>query len=240
MSKKNKYRKSKHPLTIMAHDIKAPLTAIIDILAVIEKGYVQDIEKSIELVSRARKKAIGIIQMIDDILDYTLLSDKDSVKKEKVNLAEIITDSINTLNVLALRKGVTISPLDELNTSYFVYGNRNFLLRAFNNIIMNAIKYNRKGGNISISIVPINQKKKIRITVVDTGIGIDEDDLKRVFNIFQRGKNAIKNIDGSIGLGMSLVKQIITGHDGSIDVQSKIDKGTKVTLELPLTGGENE
>lgn len=239
MSKNHVFKKDQHPLAIMAHDIKAPLTAIVDILAVIEKGYVQDIEKTKELVIRARKKAIVLIQMVDDILDYTLLSDKDSVKKECLDLTDIIAESINIFNTLATRRGVNISPLDKPGFPCLVYGNRTFLFRAFNNLIMNAIKYNREGGCITIRIVPLMQDK-IKIIIRDTGIGIDEDDLKRVFHIFQRGKKARKNIDGSIGLGMALVKQIITGHEGTIDIQSKINKGTTVTLILPLTGGKNE
>jgi two-component system phosphate regulon sensor histidine kinase PhoR len=178
--------------------------------------------------------------MVDDILDYTLLSNKDSVKKEHLDLAEIISESINTFKALAVRRGVVITPLDAPGCPCYVYGNRTFLFRAFNNLIMNAIKYNREGGDICISIVPLQQERKIKIIIKDTGIGIDEDDLKRVFQIFQRGKKARKNIDGSIGLGMSLVKQIINGHEGTIDIQSKINKGTTVTIVLPLTGGENE
>ncbi|MBN2535838.1 MAG: HAMP domain-containing histidine kinase [Spirochaetales bacterium] len=240
MRKNHVLVKDQHPLTIMAHDIKAPLTAIVDLLAVIEKGYVQDIEKSKELVARARKRAIGLVQMVDDILDYTLLSDKNSVKKEYLVLSEIITESINTFSPLASRRGVSISPLEKPGFPCMVYGNRTFLIRVFNNIIMNAIKYNREGGNIAVSIIPPGDEKKIKIIIKDTGIGIDEDDLKRVFQIFQRGKKARKNIDGSIGLGMSLVKQIISGHEGTIDIQSTLNKGTTVTLILPLKGGKNE
>jgi signal transduction histidine kinase len=240
MSANHVLKKNQHPLTIMAHDLKGPLTAIVDLLTVVEKGYVHDIEKSKELIARARKRAITLIQMVDDILDYTLLSDKDSVKKEHFNLAEVITESINTFHMLAARRGVYISPLDAPHCPCYIYGNRTFLMRVFNNIIMNAIKYNREGGNITISIIPIKEDKKVKIIIKDTGIGIDEDDLKRVFHIFQRGKKARKNIDGSIGLGMSLVKQIISGHEGTIDLQSEINKGTTVTLILPLTGGKNE
>jgi signal transduction histidine kinase len=240
MPKSHKLQKNQHPLTVMAHDIKAPLTAIVDLLAVVEKGYVEDAEKSRELVSRARKKAAGLIQMVNDILDYTLLSDKDSVKKEFLDCAEIVNESINTFKTIASRRGVHFCTLDEMHCPCYVYGNRTFLFRAFNNIIMNAIKYNREGGDICISIIPLKEDKKVKIIVKDTGIGIDKDDLLKVFQIFQRGKKARKNIDGSIGLGMSLVKQIIDGHEGSIDIQSEINQGTTVTVVLPLQGGVNE
>ena len=234
MNKRKAQQKEQHPLTIMAHDIKAPLTGIVDLLYVIEKGYVTDIEKSKELVHRARVKALGLVKMVDDILDYTLLCNKDNIKMKRVDLKEIISESINTMEVLAGQNGVSIYPLHAPAQPCIVYGNKTFLLRAFNNLIMNAIKYNRKGGDISISMVPFKQDKKVKIFVKDTGIGMDKDDLERVFNIFHRGKKARKNIDGSLGLGLSLVRQIINRHEGTIDVQSKVEYGTTVTLLLPL------
>ena len=124
MNKRKGLYKEQHPLTIMAHDIKAPLTAIVDLLYVIEKGYVTDIEKSKELVCRARTKAIELVKMVDDILDYTLLCKKDNVKMEKVNLTEIIVESINTMEVFASRNGVSISPVDAPETPCCVFGNR--------------------------------------------------------------------------------------------------------------------
>jgi signal transduction histidine kinase len=76
MKSREKIRKLKHPLAVMAHDIKAPLTAIINLLSTIDKGYVEDVAKAKELVGRAQKKAEALLRMIDDILDYTLLSGK--------------------------------------------------------------------------------------------------------------------------------------------------------------------
>jgi signal transduction histidine kinase len=237
MNKQNIIHGEQHPLTIMAHEIKAPLTSIVDLLNVIEKGYVTDIEKSKELVGRARIKAMELVKMVDDILDYTLLSSKDNVKRGKLDLKEIIAESINTLEVFAGQRGIKISLCKVPDEPCFVYGNRTFLLRSFNNLIMNGIKYNRAGGEISIGIILLNEDNQIRIEVKDTGIGMDEDDLERVFNIFHRGKKARKNIDGSLGLGLSLVRQIITGHDGTIEIQSKIEAGTTVTVCLPLYRG---
>ncbi|MBN2441229.1 MAG: HAMP domain-containing histidine kinase [Spirochaetales bacterium] len=240
MSKRQVIQNEYHPLTVMAHDIKSPLTAIVDLLYVIEKGYVTDIDKSKELVSRARTKALELVKMVDDILDYTLLAHKDNVKQSRLDLTEIVVSSMSTLSVLASQKGVTIAPLEAKKCPCYILGNRVFLLRAFHNLIMNAIKYNKEGGVIYISIIPLKEERQIKIIIKDTGIGIDEDDLKRVFDIFHRGKRARKNIDGSLGLGLSLVRQIINGHDGTIDIESKSDYGTTITLVLPLIGGENE
>jgi signal transduction histidine kinase len=206
---------------------------------VIEKGYVTDKEKSIDLVVRARTKALELVKMVDDILDYTFLSNKDNVKRSQLDIKAIIDESISVLSEFARQKGVTIYPFEGPTLSCTVIGNRAFLLRAFTNIIMNAIKYNKEGGSITVTMACLEQSNNIKIMVQDTGIGIDKEELDKVFTIFHRGKKARKNIDGSLGLGMSLVKQIITGHDGTIDIKSKVNSGTTVTIVLPVLGGEN-
>jgi signal transduction histidine kinase len=239
MEKRHELQYKHHPLTILAHDIKSPLVAIVDLLYVIEKGYVTDKEKSVELVSRARTKALELVKMVDDILDYTFLSNKDNVKRSHLNIKAIINKAISVLSEFARQKGVTIYPLEGPELPCLAIGNRTFLLRAFTNIIMNAIKYNKEGGSITVTMECLKSTNKIQIVIADTGIGIDEEDLEKVFTIFHRGKKARKNIDGSLGLGMSLVKQIIAGHDGTIDIKSKVNSGTTVTIVLPVIGGEN-
>jgi signal transduction histidine kinase len=133
----------RHPLAAMAHDIKAPLAAIIDLLSVIEKGYVNDPEKSKELVGHAHAKAEGLLRMIDDILDYTLLSHKAEINREVLNLGELLEESIGTVKRFAEERGLTLGLEPGDQDDYHVFGNRTFLIRAFNNILMNAIKYNK-------------------------------------------------------------------------------------------------
>jgi signal transduction histidine kinase len=230
----------KHPLASMAHDIKAPLISIIDLLALIEKGYVDDAGKSKELVGRAYAKAESLLKMVDDILDYTLLSHKAEINRERLDLRELLDESISTMKHFADERGLTINLTDPEKLDYSVFGNRTFLIRAFNNILMNGIKYNKPGGRIEVSIRSLLLRTKAGVSFEDTGIGIDHEDLKKVFNIFERGKYARRNIDGSIGLGLALVKQIVADHAGAIRLWSRPGLGTKVTIVLPLnnTGGE--
>ena len=85
-----------------------------------------------------------------------------------------------------------------------MYGNYTFLLRAFNNIIMNAIKYNKDQGKVEVRGQE-NEDHTFTVQVVDTGIGISDEDKKHAFDLFHRGREARKNIDGSIGLGLALM-----------------------------------
>lgn len=220
-------------LAIMAHDLKAPLSAVVSILDVINKGYITDMSKILELVERATQKTETLISMVDDILDYTLLSDKSMMKREKVNLFEVLHDTISTMNSYVNdRKLILTHP--GLEGELIVFGNYTFLLRAFNNVVMNAIKYNKKNGSIAIDYFENKTEKTITVSVIDTGIGIPEDDKGKVFKIFERGRHARKNINGSLGLGLSLVRQIIEDHDGDIELSSTIDVGTTIKITLPL------
>ncbi len=221
-------------LTVMAHDIKTPLTAIVSMLGVIKKGYVDDdAEKIKDLVTRSMKQAESLIAMLDDILDYALLADKSKLNREPVHLSDVFKDSISVMRTYVDQKQILFTYAPDLGKEKYIYGNRTFLLRAFNNILMNAVKYNKEQGSIAINCRE-NSHNNITITFADTGIGIPEEDLEKVFKIFERGRQARKNLDGSLGLGLSLVKQIIDFHFGEIAMNSIVDRGTTITVTLPL------
>jgi two-component system, OmpR family, phosphate regulon sensor histidine kinase PhoR len=221
-------------LASMAHDIKAPLSSIIDLLDVISKGYVEDIDKVKELVDRAVQKAETLVLMLDDILDYTLLEDKAMMKREIVNIFEVVNESISMMKTYARERNISIILRKDLIDEKNINGNYTFLLRVFNNLIMNAIKYNKMDGEITIDYSEDTKENTITIAVADTGIGIAEDEQEKVFRIFERGRNARRNINGSLGLGLSLVKQIIEDHDGEIKLTSTVGVGTIIYVTLPL------
>ncbi len=220
-------------LAILAHDLKAPLSAIIDLLGVIEKGYVSDINKTRDLVARASQKAETLIKMVDDILDCAVPSNNSKMKRETLRIFDIVKESIHTVKPFADSRNITLTYHPELWGERFVSGNYTFLLRVFNNILMNAIKYNKEIGQISIDCAEDIESKNISIRIRDTGVGIPEDEIDQVFDVFERGRYAGKNIDGSIGLGLSLVREIVKDHEGKVNLTSKVGEGTTVTITLP-------
>lgn len=224
---------------VMAHDLKAPLSAIVDLLTIIEKGYVDDPNKIRELISRARQKTETLITLVEDILDYTLLKNKTSIKREKLAIAPIIEESVSIIRPYALGRKISLDCCLQSCREKYVTGSYTFLLRAFNNVLMNAVKYNKDKGKVDIRCAE-NPDQTVSVEIRDTGIGISDDDLAHVFDIFSRGKEPRANSGGSLGLGLALVKQIVTDHDGSIDVSSTLGVGTTVTIKLPLyiSGGK--
>ncbi len=230
----------KKALAVLAHDIKSPLSSIIDLLTLIDKGYVTNPEESKQLVSRAIKKASILIKMVDDILDYSKLEDKSLMKREKLNIFNTLEESITLMRQYAENRNIEIEQCEFCHNEEYIYGNHTFLLRVFNNIIMNAIKYNKNSGKIIFNSYRDSENKKIIMEISDTGIGIAREEIEKVFLIFERGSNARRNIDGSIGLGLSLVKQIVEDHEGSIEIASTLNVGTTLKITLPLyKEGEN-
>ena len=153
---------------------------------------------------------------------------------------EVFNASTNSMNSYIEQKQINLTYSQDLCKEHYVYGNRTFLIRAFNNILMNAIKYNREHGTITVDCLQNTQRNTITIKFNDTGIGIPADDFDKVFKIFERGKQARRNLDGSLGLGLALVKQIIDFHYGDITVNSAADIGTTVIVTLPLLKREKK
>jgi len=220
-------------LAIMAHDLKAPLSAVVNLLTIIEKGYVDDPEKVKDLISRARKKTETTIKMVDDIFDYTLVESKGELKYEKMDIFTIIEEAVSIIRPYAAAGEISLD-YDRCCKEKFVNGNFTFLLRVFNNVLMNAVKYNREKGKVAVRCV--EEGERITIEVEDTGIGIPEEDLTHIFNLFSRGKGTGKNSETGLGLGLALVKQIINDHDGTVGISSDLGAGTTVTISLPLFG----
>ena len=132
------------------------------------------------------------------------------------------------LKKLALSKDIKI--ITNIENGTFVLGNEDKLMRAFLNIIDNAVKFTPSNGAINLSLK--KQGPFAIFNVRDTGIGISKKDIPRIFNRFYRGTSTEKTF-GS-GLGLSIAQTLINAHQGSIDVKSEPGKGTFVSIELPL------
>ena len=179
------------------------------------------IKRSIERLNSMRK-------LIVDILDLTKLESNRKVRNiETINLAPLVHNIIDSFENQAIEKKIKFVT-DIKNT--FITADSGDMEILVSNMVSNAIKYNKEGGEVRVLIDSEGEFTKLIFS--DTGIGIKQEDLDKLFKEFVRLKNEqTRNIEGS-GLGLSIVKKIADFYDGKIDIQSEFGKGTTFTIYL--------
>lgn len=211
----------------IAHELKTPLAIIHTNIDVLEQGSAstKDYQATFSVV---KKSIIKMDLMVESLLD--LVRQENDPLNEWVSLNEVLYDAIQDLKPLALQKHITMQvSSDALTTS--IKGNPILLYRAFYNLIENAIKYNREQGTITLK--GSEDKSFIFIDIIDTGIGMDEVHLPKIFEPFFRCKGVNLSSTDGLGLGLSLVKSAIDLHGGVITVESQKEKGTHFHIQFP-------
>lgn len=218
-------------LSVLSHELKAPLNALEGYLRMMQEKQAGDkIDDYANQIDRSLQRIQGMRNLIMDLLDFTKIRlERKDEKIQKVDLAEVAKDAIITVQPYAIQMEVSIN-LDVRNDSLFMADPEDMEI-IFNNLISNAVKYNRFGGNAEISIDSTDNE--VILTFSDTGIGISPEDRENLFKDFMRVKNErTKNISGS-GLGLSIVRKVIELYHGEIKVESTPDVGTKFIVILP-------
>ena len=215
-------------VTNVSHELRTPLTAIKGYLETVEEEVKdEDIKTYIHIVMKHTDRLINIVK---DLLVLSQLEEEKemlSEDKEKIDLKELADHVIKIFKPKAEEKGLYIKLKAEGNT-YFA-GDPFKLEQLLINLIDNAIKYTEKGG-VTIKITGLDD---IHIEVSDTGIGIEEKHIPRLFERFYVVNKSHSRKLGGTGLGLSIVKHIVLLYDGKIDVKSKPGKGTTFTITLP-------
>ena len=218
-------------LSVLSHELKAPLNALEGYLRMMQEKQAGDrIEDYATPIERSLQRIQGMRSLIMDLLDFTKIRlDRKEEKIQEVNLAEVASDSIVTVQPYAIQMDVTIN-LD-VRSDVSIMADPDDIEIVFNNLISNAVKYNKVGGKAEITI----DSSDIEAILVfsDTGIGITRNDTENLFTEFVRIKNEkTRNISGS-GLGLSIVKKVVELYHGTINVESTPDVGTVFTIRLP-------
>jgi two-component system phosphate regulon sensor histidine kinase PhoR len=220
-------------VSVVAHELKAPINTIDGYLDVILKGYVKDKpEKQREYLLRSHDKAEMLRNLIEDLLSLTSIeSGKLTKKMAPVNVKALLLDISTFMENEAQKKHLKF--FHEISDGLpLITGDKNALTYLFSNLLSNAIKYNKEGG--SVIIKANKQDNYLVISFIDTGYGILEEDLEKIFNEFYRSKNKeIQKISGT-GLGLNIAKRIADLHNGFIKVKSKIDEGSQFDVYLPI------
>jgi len=219
-------------LSVLSHELKAPINAIEGYVKMMnDRQFGDDMSAYQEMIDRMQERIKGMRSLIMDLLDLTKIESGKPVQHlESVNITGIAQISIDTMRPYSIQKDVDIY----LNTKEKIMmdADPNEIEIIFNNLISNAVKYNRNGGRVDVFIE--SKKDAIVLQVSDSGIGMTDEEKAKLFQDFVRIKNQkTKNITGS-GLGLSILKKIVDMYHGEIDVQSVPDKGTTFTITIPV------
>lgn len=218
-------------LSVLSHELKAPLNAIEGYLRMMqEKQSGEMVDDYVTPIDRSLQRIQGMRNLIMDLLDFTKIRlERREEKMEEVDLREVAANAIVTVQPYSIQKDLTVNLT--VNCNSIVTADPADMEIIFNNLLSNAVKYNVPKGFVDITINGCEDT--ILLVFADTGIGIRESDMERLFDEFVRIKNEkTKDISGS-GLGLSIVKKVVELYDGTIEVDSTPDSGTTFTVKLP-------
>jgi two-component system OmpR family sensor kinase len=236
------FRQIKQFTSDASHELKTPLTILkgeVEVTLRKEREspeYQQTLRSNLEEINR-------MSQIVDDLL---LLSKADSgelrLNKEDLNLTEILNEVVSQMNILAQSRKLRIETSNH-HEEVRIFGDALRIRELFLNLISNGVKYSEEGGSIHITLVKDNRydlrNPLVKIIVSDNGIGIAKEDQKRIFDRFYRVDKARSREQGGSGLGLSICKWIVEAHQGEIEVESEIGKGSSFIVTLPLYSSGN-
>lgn len=220
-------------VSMVAHELRAPLAAIEGYLDVILEGVGgDDPQKMHRILERSRERTRGLLALINDLLAISRMqAGRLAKEKEKLPLGILLKEIAELMKGEALGKKVTIEMAvpDDLP---LVQANREDVTRVFTNLLDNAIKYNHHGGRVFLRAGAGDAF--VRVEVHDTGIGIPKKDVAHLFDEFYRVKSKETRAITGTGLGLSIAKKIVEGHNGHIEVESRLHQGSTFRVLLPL------
>lgn len=219
-------------LSVLSHELKSPLNAIEGYLKMMqEKKAGELINDYNEMIDRSLFRIQGMRNLILDMLDFTRIeSGKKSRNIEPIMLCEVAQQCIDSFQPLSIQKGIDIYL--NCGTKVPLKADRREIEIVLNNLISNAIKYNKEGGRVDMSLGIEGNNAIVRVD--DTGIGMKPEDVEKLFEDFVRIKTEeTKNISGS-GLGLSIVRKILDMYDARISVESNPGQGSSFTIYFPM------
>lgn len=219
-------------VSMVSHEIRSPMNSVLMQLKVVEDGLAgETTPKQKEILKRASEKITALTTLASELLDLAKLeSGLITPENEEVQITKLLEEQVAFHQPRAEAKSIRLS-LKDFSVVPVLMANRFNLDEVFSNLIGNAINYTPEGGEIAITVGAEGDYVVVRIK--DTGIGIPQEDLPRIFDRFYRVKNAqTRHIIGT-GLGLPIVKSIVDAHNGLIRVDSKLNCGTTFSVLLP-------
>lgn len=221
----------------VSHEMKTPLTSIKGFVETLQAGAVDNPEMARKFLNIIMIEADRLTRLINDILSITKMeSGNESVEIKKIPLDKAVMEVCDLLKIHAEEKEVKVNASPNEKPA-FIMGNPDRIKQLLINLIENAIKYNKVGGSVTVKV--LEDSENVHLSVSDTGIGVKEEHLKRLFERFYRVDKGRSRAMGGTGLGLAIVKHIVNSMGGFIEVSSKYGEGTEFLVTLPRAKEEN-
>jgi signal transduction histidine kinase len=223
-------------VNLVSHELRSPLSSIIMQHKVLLDGLAGDLsDKQREMLRRAHDKMQGLLHLINDLLDLAKIeSGHRQLEQVPLHLGELLNDVLELQRARAESQGVVLG-LWVAEDLPAILADRRGLEEVFTNLIANAITYSPDGGQVTVRAVLRGDYGEVLVS--DEGIGIEEEEIPKIFDKFYRVKHPkTRQIIGS-GLGLTIVKSIVEAHRGTIAVESRPGRGSTFRVRLPLVAG---
>lgn len=230
-------------LSRMSHEIRTPMNAIIG-MTTIAGAFIEDRKRVEDCLEKIGYSSKHLMTLINDVLDMSKIDEgKMTIAHENFNLESVAESITSIIYPQATDKGILFSmPLIDVTDTVLV-GDSLRLNQVLLNLLSNALKFTPSGGSVRLEIRQIQKKNgrvRLRFTVSDTGIGMSEEFMERLFLPFEQESATTGRKFGGTGLGMSISKNLVTLMGGTISVKSELEKGTTFTVELDFDVVEEE
>jgi len=224
-------------LANMSHELRTPLTAIVGYSSVLSDGIFGPMnDKQIDGLNAVIRSSEHLKKLIDDVLNLARIeSGKEEAEPTAVSVKELLEQSHKLMAQTAMSKGVSLEPL-RLNSEVAecsLLADARHIHQIMINMMSNGVKYTPRGGKVWLDAAI--QGDKVRISVSDTGVGISEAKMKKLFQRFERGEDTYSKSQEGTGIGLNLTRRLVELNGGRIGVESEIGKGSSFWIAMPLT-----
>lgn len=215
----------------VSHELKTPIFNIQGYVLTLLEGGIDDPKINKLYLQRTEKSIDRMISIVEDLESITKL-ESGELKLNLVNfdLVKLTEEVFDLAQMLANERNITLQFATKTDKPVMVHADKKRIMEVMNNLVGNGIKYGKKRGHVKVGFYDLHETVLIEIS--DNGIGMDKNELPRIFERFYRVDKSRSREQGGTGLGLSIVKHIIEAHDQTINVKSVVDKGTTFTFTL--------
>jgi signal transduction histidine kinase len=218
---------------LISHELRTPLSSILGYLELMRDDDENPLsEEQVQYLGVAERNAHRLLRLVGDLLFTAQVgSSTFALATTELDVASIVTASVESAQPVAAAAGISLT-VKVPTSAVSVMGDAQRLGQACDNLISNGIKFTPRGGSVVVSLEVVNGRAVI--SVHDTGMGIPEDELDKLFGRFFRASTATRAAVPGVGLGLSITKAIIVAHHGELDVQSEVGVGTAFIIRIPV------